>query len=325
MILALAETRDGRLHRTAFEVLTAAQQLSAQLKTEPAAVLLGHNVGPLAAELAAFGTGRMFLIDAPDLANYRPENYAAALAQLAEAEKPPALLMSATSTGRDLAPRLAARLGVPLLQDCVRFEVSDQGQVVALRPVYAGKALVRTQATGSGSIVMTLRPRATSPESRPAVPLTTSSAPVPTVPVRTRVVETVRAVTQSLELTDADIVVSGGRAMKGSEGFAVLEELARVLNAAVGASRAAVDAGWRDHQSQVGQTGRTVAPALYIACGISGAIQHLVGMVNAKCIVAINKDPNAGIFKVADYGLVGDVFELAPLLTQEFARVLKEG
>jgi len=324
MVIAFAEQSDGSLRRTAFETMTAAHQLAVKLKTEPAAAILGHQVSRLASEVTRFGLGKLLLADAPELARYTPEGFAAALSQLVAAERPEVLLLSATSIGRDLAPRLAARLGVGLLQDCTQFDVNDQHQLVAVRPVYAGKALVRTTSVNPGLAILTLRPRAVTAvsqaESAPRVKLLDFAPSL----IRTQIVEVVKAVTETVELTEADIVVSGGRAMKGPEGFAVLEALARTLNAAVGASRAAVDAGWRDHQSQVGQTGKTIAPALYIACGISGAIQHLVGMVNARCIVAINRDRNANILKVADYGLVGDVFEIVPLLTEEFRRMLKE-
>ena len=244
--------------------------------------------------------------------------------KLVRRERPEAMIIGATSLGTDLAPRLAALLETGLLQDCTALETDDQHRIVGTRPVYAGKAMERDVVQNSACAVVTTRPR--------AVPVCFTQETAPEVvslspelgSCRAQVTETVRQVLETVELSEADIVISGGRAMKGPEGFRVLEELAKVLNGAVGASRAAVDAGWRDHQSQVGQTGKTVAPALYIACGISGAIQHLVGVIGSRCIVAVNKDKDAPIFKVADYGIVGDLFELVPLLTEEFKRALKE-
>ena len=324
MILAFAEQRAGRLKKIAFETLCAAQQLAVGLKTGPAAVIVGSGITGLASEVTRFGLGKLYLIDAPELAQYTPDGYCRVLADLVIQEKPLALILGATSLGKDLAPRLSARLDAGLLQDCTLLQVNDRQQIVGTRPVYAGKAMEQTVTDNSRLTVATIRPK--------AVPVCFSEETSPTViaselkpgAIRTRIAEVVRQVTETVELSEADIVVSGGRAMKGPEGFRALEELARVLGAAVGASRAAVDAGWRDHQFQVGQTGKTVAPALYIACGISGAIQHLVGMINSRCIVAINKDKDANILKVADYGLVGDLFEIVPLLTEEFRKVLQE-
>jgi len=324
MILALAEQSEGRLRKAAFEAICAAHQTATRVGTEAGAVIAGCGISGLASEISRFGISKVFLLDSPELAQYSAESYSAALAGLVRQEKPEVLILSATAQGRDLAPRLAARIQAGLLQDCTRLEVDDQRRIVGTRPVFAGKALEQTLAENSELAVVTVRPRAvpvcfaseTSPQIVNVTPQSTSC--------HAQVKEVVRQVLDTVELTEADIVVSGGRAMKGPEGFKVLEELARVLSGAVGASRAAVDAGWRDHQSQVGQTGKTVAPALYIACGISGAIQHLVGMIGSRCIVAINKSKDANIFKVADYGLVGDLFELVPLLTAEFRQALKE-
>ena len=324
MILALAEQSEGRLRKSAFEALCAAHQVAIRLGTETGAVIAGYGISGLVPEISRFGVSKVFLLDAPELAGYAPESYASALAALIRQEKPAALVLSATMQGRDLAPRLAACLQAGLLQDCTTLDVDDQRRIIGTRPVFAGKALEQTVAENSQLTVVTVRPRAV------AVCLASETAPqivnvsLQSTTCRAQVKEIVRQVLDTVELTEADIVVSGGRAMKSPEGFKVLEELAKAVGGAVGASRAAVDAGWRDHQSQVGQTGKTVAPALYIACGISGAIQHLVGMLGSRCIVAINKSKDANIFKVADYGLVGDLFELVPLLTEEFKRVMKE-
>jgi electron transfer flavoprotein alpha subunit len=324
MILAVAEQSEGRLRKTAFEVICAAHQTATRLGTETGAVITGCGISGLVPEISRFGISKVFLLDAPELAQYSAESYSAALAGLVRQEKPTALVLSATAQGRDLAPRLAACLQAGLLQDCTMLDVDDQRRITGTRPVFAGKALEQTVAENSQFTVVTVRPRAVpvcfASETAPQI----VNVGLPSTTCRAHVKEIVRQVLDTVELTEADIVVSGGRAMKSPEGFKVLEELARVLGGAVGASRAAVDAGWSDHQSQVGQTGKTVAPALYIACGISGAIQHLVGMLGSRCIVAINKSKDANIFKVADYGLVGDLFELVPLLTEEFKRALKE-
>lgn len=324
MIIAFAEQHNGKLKKVAFEALSAAHTLAHKLNTSAGAVIVGANVTDLTGEISRFGISKVFLIDAPELAGYTPDGYADVIARLAKQEQPQVLILSATSIGRDLAPKLAARLNASLLQDCIALETDDQNRIIGTRPVYAGKALVRVVAENARLAIATIRPRAFSvagqDAQRPEV-VTTDFRPEA---VRAKLMEVITAQTGTVDLSEADVVVSGGRALKGPEGFRILEELAQVLGAAVGASRAAVDAGWRDHQAQVGQTGRTVAPALYVACGISGAIQHLVGMIGSRCIVAINKDKDANIFKVADYGIVGDVFEVIPLLTQELKKALKE-
>jgi electron transfer flavoprotein alpha subunit len=338
MVIAFAEQREGKLRKIALESLCAAHHLAVLLGTDAGAVIVGCGVAGMVSEIARFGIRKVFLIDAPELAGYTPEAYTKVIVDLLQQEKPEAFVLGATSIGRDLGPRISARLGAGLLQDCTQIEVQVQVKdknlpqpqplpqplLVGTRPIYAGKALAQTVVENSPLVVATLRPR--------AVTVCYQEAAAPEIvltglkpgDIRAQVTEVLRQITETVELTEANVVVSGGRGMKGPEGFAVLDDLAKVLGGAVGASRAAVDAGWRDHQFQVGQTGKTVAPALYIACGISGAIQHLVGMIGSRCIVAVNKDKDANIFKVADYGLVGDLFEVVPLMTEEFKRVLKE-
>jgi electron transfer flavoprotein alpha subunit len=238
--------------------------------------------------------------------------------------QPALVLLGATTTGKDLAPRLAARLAVGLASDCTGFAV-ENGQLRITRPIYAGKAIATVEETQKPYMV-TARPNVfAAPEPDTSLKATTETIPGDTGEIRAKVVEMIKEAGERVELTEADIVVSGGRGLKAPENFAMIEELAKVLGAAVGASRAAVDAGWKDHSYQVGQTGKVVTPTLYIACGISGAIQHLAGMKTSKYIVAVNKDPDAPIFKVADYGIVADVFRVVPVLTEEFKKMKAEG
>jgi electron transfer flavoprotein alpha subunit len=233
--------------------------------------------------------------------------------------------MGATSQGKDLASRVAARLGLGLASECTSFSWEGEGELTAIRPVYAGKALATVKWEGKRPWVATLRPNVVpllEPDLSRSAEVEEASPDWDEDVRKTRILEVVKDSGSTLDLSEAEIIVAGGRGMKGPENFTLLEDLARALGGAVGASRAAVDAGWRGHQSQVGQTGKVVSPKLYVACGISGSIQHLAGMSSSKYIVAINKDPEAPIFKVADYGIVDDLFAVVPLLTQEFRRLL---
>jgi electron transfer flavoprotein alpha subunit len=272
-----------------------------------------------------FGVKKVITVDDPSLQFYTPDGYAGALEKLCREHKPHTVVLSSTVMGKDLSATLAARLETAIIPDCTALEFDDAGNPILTRPVYAGKAVTRVKAPSANPLVITMRPRAYSaqPENDKGAQIVAGDAAQDEL--RTKVAEIVKAVIKTVELTEADVIISGGRGMKGPENYAILEELAGVVNAAVGASRAAVDAGWRDHQFQVGQTGKVVAPSLYIACGISGAIQHLVGMVNSKTIVAINKDSEANIFKVADYGIVGDLFKIVPMLTEEFRKQRGQG
>lgn len=321
MVLVFAEQRDGKIRKNTYEALLVGFRIARARKTALAAALPGSGVAGLAAELVKFGAETVYTVDDPGLEHYTPDGYASALAGLVKEHSADVVVLSATSTGKDLAATLAARLETQCLQDCVQVDVADDGKIEVLRPVFAGKALSRAKAPGAKPLVISIRPRSVEMQSETGTEGKVVSADIKPDELRAVVTEIVKTVTETVELTEADIIISGGRGMKGPENYALLEELAKVLNAAVGASRAAVDAGWRDHQFQVGQTGKVVAPTVYIACGISGAIQHLVGMSASKCIVAINKDPEANIFKVADYGLVGDLFKVVPLLTEEFRKL----
>lgn len=324
MVLVFCEQREGVLKKVAFEALLLGYQIAERKSDELVAVILGKDISPLGQEIVRFGANKVITVDHPTLNFYSPDAYASVLEQLIKEQKPHTVILSATALGKDLAATIAARLETILVPDCTKVEFDENGAIVATRPIYAGKALATVKAPDTNPLILSLRPRAVGAQTEINRDGKIVAAQLTPSELRTKVAEVVKTVMKTVELTEADIVVSGGRGMKGPENYTLLEELAAVINAAVGASRAAVDAGWRDHQFQVGQTGKTVAPSLYIACGISGAIQHLVGMINSKCIVAINKDPEANIFKVADYGIVGDLFQVVPLLTEEFKQA-KQG
>ena len=320
-ILVVAEHREGTLRKVSFEMLGEGTRLAEKMGCAVEAALLGSGVAGMADTLAHYGASKVYLADDPALERYSSEGYTAVLARLIKDIEPAVVFIAASSRGKDLAPRLATRLGVALASDCTGFDVAD-GRLHIIRPIFAGKAIA-TVVEKSTPQMATVRPNVL----EPLEPDTSKTADVEAIPVevgdiRAKVVDLVKTAGERVDLTEAQIIVSGGRGMKGPENFKLLEELAAVLGAAVGASRAAVDAGWIDHSHQVGQTGKTVTPNLYIACGISGAIQHLAGMRTSKYIVAINKDPDAPIFQVADYGIVGDLFEVVPVLTQEFKKLL---
>ncbi|MSR07101.1 MAG: electron transfer flavoprotein subunit alpha/FixB family protein [Gemmatimonadetes bacterium] len=315
-ILAVLEQRDGKLRGVSFEALAAARLLADPSGTVDA-VLIGPG-GISTDGLAAHGADRVFVIADDRLRLYQASAYAEAVAERAKAGAYSAVVLAATAQGRDLGPRIAARLGVPLLADVTALAL-DQG-VVATRPVYSGKALSRTRVTAP-SCVVSVRPNVFAAVAS-AKAGTVTPVPAPADPGRAKTTQVKAPERTALDVAEAAIVVAGGRGLKEPANFKLLEDLAAAFgNAAVGASRAVVDAGWRSHADQVGQTGKTVSPSLYFAIGISGAVQHLAGMRTAKVIVAINRDKDAPIFKVADYGIVGDLFEIVPRLTEEIKKL----
>jgi len=322
-ILVFCEQRDGRLKKAGLEALGEACRLAASATRDVVAVVIGAQVASLAGEVGRSGASRVLVAEDPRLAQYSSELFTSVLAEAATLLDPVAILMGATAMGKDLAPKLAARLKTSLAQDCVALAMEADGTVVATRPVYGGKLRAVVKAKRPRLQVLTLRPNAFARQEAAGATARVETLAVP--PDNGRPRATVREVQPSaggkVELTEAAIIVSGGRGLKGPENFKLIEELAAALGAAVGASRAAVDAGWKPHSYQVGLTGKTVSPQLYIACGISGAIQHQAGMSSARTIVAINANPNAPIFKLATYGLVGDLFEIVPLLTQEVKKL----
>jgi electron transfer flavoprotein alpha subunit len=317
-ILAIVEMSGGELKKSALEVVSEAKRLAASAGGPVVAAIAGSGVGDAVAALGRYGADKVLVVDSPLLETYTNDGYVKAAQALVAAADPAIVLMAASATGKDLGPSLAAALGAPLFSDCSGVAFED-GKLSATRPVYAGKATIAVTASGT-PVVAALRPNVFAAEEIDGA----SDAAVEPVDagltegdIRVKVREVVAAEGKKVDLTEADIIVSGGRGMKGPEHFHLVEDLAEALGGVVGASRAVVDAGWRPHAQQVGQTGKTVSPKLYVACGISGAIQHLAGMSSSKCIVAVNKDPDAPIFKVADFGIVGDVFEVLPAMTEE--------
>lgn len=314
-IWVMVESSAGAVRSVAFEMLAAAHSMSAQ--DEVAAVVCGTGCEQCAGTLAERGAQRVLVLEGASDTGATGDELLDALTAMVAEQQPSALFFAEGALGREVAPQLAEKLGSGLVSDVVSIEAGEEP--VFERLPYSGKVIERVAfAPGASPLIATIRPSAFAA----AEPSPGAQAPVELVPTnpqaaRRLVCDVVRAASERVDLAEADIVVSGGRGAKGPEGFKLLEELADVLGAAVGASRPAVDEGWVDAQYQVGQTGKVVAPQLYIACGISGSIQHLAGMSGSKCIVAINKDPEAEIFSVADYGIVADLFTAVPLLAQE--------
>lgn len=317
-ILVLAELKDGKLRNVSYETLTAARQIADG--GEVISCLFGSDAERHVSQLGEYGADKIYIATDEQLDRYTTDAYSQALLQVIREVQPAVVLTGHTSAGKDLMPRIAARLGAGLVSDCTNIELAD-GEIVFTRPIYAGKAFQKRRM--SGTVLATIRPNNIAAEGEAAA-AEIIKMEMELKDLRTVVKEVVRKTASGVDLTEAKIVVSGGRGVKSEEGFQPLRELADVLGAAVGASRGACDAGYCDYAMQVGQTGKVVTPDLYIACGISGAIQHLAGMSNSKIIVAINKDPEANIFQVADYGIVGDLFEVVPRLTEEFKKIMSE-
>jgi electron transfer flavoprotein alpha subunit len=320
-LLAFAEQREGKFKKTAYEVTQAARKLADQLSAEHVTLVAGNDVNKIVPELGAYGATKVIVVQDPRLQLYSTTAYAKIAAVIAKREGASMLFFSASQMGKDLAPRVAAKLEAGLAADCTAIKI-ENGDLIATRPIYAGKALIDVK-VDSPIKIFTLRPNVFTASS------TNASAPsVEHVSIDltetdfTAKVTGVKIAASRPDVTEATIIVSGGRGLKGPEHFQLIEQLADVLGGAVGSSRAVVDAGWRPHDEQVGQTGKTVSPTLYIACGISGAIQHFAGMSSSKYIVAINKDKDAPIFQFADYGVIGDVFEILPALTNEIKKAL---
>jgi electron transfer flavoprotein alpha subunit len=316
---AYAEARGGQLRKVAFETVTAARQAAeASGGGEVHVLLLGApGIAAKAAELGRYGADQVSVVEHPGLERYSPEVAAATAAERIRAGGYRAAFFSASAEGRDLAPRVSARLGVSLASDVTGFELKGDA-LTATHPAYTGKVIVTLKLTGTPALV-SLRPGAIAPAEQARTPKVESAAPaLDPGSAKVAVTELAQQSATRMDLGEAPVIVSGGRGLRGAENFRLVEELADAFgNAAVGATRAVTDDGWRPATDQIGQTGRVVSPELYVAVGISGAIQHLAGMRTARTIVAINKDKDAPIFKIADYGIVGDLFEIVPRLTEE--------
>lgn len=315
--LVFVEHQDGKIKRSSQELLQAA----AQNGQKALALVFGAKAADTAAECAQHGAQEVHVFKDSKLDNYNSELFTAAFTEVLNKVKPTTVLASASSIGRDLFPRVAARTGSGVISDATELKF-EGSKVTAKKPLYAGKVFAAAEFSNSAIQFVLMRAN--------QIPLTSVAAgagtvvehALPAVDLKTLVQEVVKGASTKMDLTEANIIVSGGRGLKEAGNFKMLNDLADVLGATVGASRAVVDAGWVAHDMQVGQTGKTVAPTLYIAVGVSGAIQHLAGMSGSKVIVAINNDPNAPIFQKATYGLVGDAFEIVPKLTEEFRKVL---
>jgi electron transfer flavoprotein alpha subunit len=317
------EQTDGKIRKVSLELLSQGRIIADKTAEPLVAVIPGKGVADLAKVVASYGADKIILIDDEKLKLYSTGAYTSVLNKLIREEEPNAVLIGNTAVGKDLAPRLAQRLGVGMASDCTDISQDDAHFLSFRRPIYGGKAFARVVLT-ERPIVATIRPNTfpiAEPDAARRAEIVYEAANIDSADLRAIIKDIAFAVSERPELIEAEIIISGGRGMKGPENYAILEACADVIGAAVGASRAAVDAGWRDEKFQVGQTGKTVSPTLYIACGISGAIQHLAGMGSSKVIVAINTDPEANIFTVADYGIVGDLFEIVPLLTEEFKKL----
>ncbi len=320
-ILAFAEQREGKFKKSAFEVTSAAKRIAGELKAELITLVIGHNVDGITRDLGAYGATRILVADDPRLHFYSTTAYSRIVADTAKRENVSIIFCPASQMGKDLTPRVGAILSAGIASDCTGLAVKN-GEIVATRPVYAGKALIEVRITSPVKI-FTLRPNVFTAASIDGMSPTREmiSVQLDDAAFSSRVTG-VQIAEGRPDVTEATVVVSGGRGVKAPEHFQLIEKLADVLGGAVGASRAVVDAGWRPHDEQVGQTGKTVSPTLYVACGISGAVQHLAGMSSSKYIVAINKDKDAPIFQIADYGIVGDLFEVVPALTEALKKTL---
>jgi electron transfer flavoprotein alpha subunit len=317
-VWVFAEHQAGKIRKTTLEVLGKGREFAEQLGSELAVLLLGSGVDGLAQELTAYAD-KVYQGDDPLLEKYNNDMYYQIIITLAEKEKPHILLAGATFLARDLFPRVAGRLKTGIAVDCLNLEMEDDGLLIARRPLFGGKALADVVCREGRPQIVLVRPNtfslpdAQNPAQGKVLPLDIA---VDASEVKLEVLDVTRIAKERLDLTEAEIIVTGGRGMKGAENFQLLDDLADVLGATVGATRGVVDNGWRSHDDQVGKSGKTVSPKLYFAVGLSGAIHHVMGMNTSKVVVAINKDPQASIFQYADYGVLGDLFEVVPLLTE---------
>ena len=322
-----AEHQDGTIRKTTLELLGKGRELAGQLGAELIALLLGSGVDGLAQELTAYAD-KVYLWDDPLLERYNSDVYLQTIAGIAEKESPQILLAGATFLARDLFPRVAGRLKTGIAVDCLNLEVGDDGLLVARRPLFGGKALADVVCSeGRPQIALTRPNTFPIPDTKGdrTGEVLSMDLSIDPAQVRLEVLEVIRAPQERLDLTEAEIIVTGGRGIKEAANFQLLEDLADVFGATVGATRGVVDSGWRPHDDQVGKSGKTVSPKLYFAVGLSGAIHHVMGMDTSNVVVAVNKDPQATIFQYADYGVLGDLFEVIPRLTDALKKELNKG
>jgi electron transfer flavoprotein alpha subunit len=327
-VWVFAEQRNGKMMGTTYELIGEGRKLADKLGVELSAVLLGSNVEGLADELIHYGADRVILADHPELKLYTTDGYTKVITELVNSKKPEIILIGATNIGRDLGPRIAARLDTGLTADCTKLEIDDEKRILMqTRPAFGGNIMATIITPKHRPQMSTVRPgvmKKLVPDSGKKGIVEKVEVKLEKKDIRTIVKEVVKSAKQTVNLIDAEIIVSGGRGLGGPSGFKLVEELANELGGVVGSSRAAVDSGWISHEHQVGQTGKTVRPRIYIACGISGAIQHLAGMQSSDCIIAVNKTPDASIFDVADYGIVGDLHKVIPMMVEEVKKIREE-
>ncbi|PID21498.1 electron transfer flavoprotein subunit alpha [Sporosarcina sp. P3] len=317
-MLVLGEARDGELRNVSFETIAAAKNISDG--GEVVAVLIGDQVQSLGEEMIHYGADRVVTVEHPHLKHYTPDGFGQAFLAVYEDESPDGVVFGHTAMGKDLSPKIASKLGVGLISDVTKIE-GEGDDAEFIRPIYSGKAFEKVEIK-EGLQFITIRPNNIEPLAHDAGRSGDVTAKtVEITNLRSVIKDVVRKSTEGVDLSEAKVIVAGGRGVKGPEGFEPLKELADLLGGAVGASRGACDADYCDYSLQIGQTGKVVTPDLYIAAGISGAIQHVAGMSNSKVIVAINKDPEANIFKIADYGIVGDIFEIIPIMIEEIKKI----
>ncbi|MDV6378140.1 electron transfer flavoprotein subunit alpha/FixB family protein [Sporosarcina sp. GW1-11] len=317
-MLVLGEARDGELRNVSFETIAAAKKISGG--GEVVAVLIGDQVQSLGEEMIHYGADRVVTVEHPHLKHYTPDGYGQAFMAVCEDESPEGIVFGHTAMGKDLSPKVASKLGAGLISDVTKIE-GEGDDAEYIRPIYSGKAFEKVEIK-EGLLFISIRPNNIDPLAHDASrsgDVATKSVEITNL--RSIIKDVVRKSTEGVDLSEAKVIVAGGRGVKGTEGFEPLKELANLLGGAVGASRGACDADYCDYSLQIGQTGKVVTPDLYIAAGISGAIQHVAGMSNSKVIVAINKDPEANIFKIADYGIVGDLFEIIPIMIDEVKKI----
>ncbi|MDV9720807.1 electron transfer flavoprotein subunit alpha/FixB family protein [Clostridioides difficile] len=323
-VWVIGEQREGKINPVTIELIGEGRKLADQLGKEFAVVIAGYEVEKEVKELLHYSVDKVYYINDPLLKDFTTDGYAISIANLIERKKPEVVLVGATSIGRDIAPRIAGKVGTGLTADCTKLEIdSTDNKLLQTRPAFGGNLMATIVCPKNRPQMSTVRPgvmaKAVRNESETGI-LEVVTPELTEKMIRTRLVEILPQEKKSVNLTDARIIVSGGRGLKKAEGFELIKELADKLGAEIGASRAAVDSGWIEHSHQVGQTGTTVRPELYIACGISGAIQHLAGMSDSKYIVAINKDAKAPIFSICDYGIVGDLYEIIPEMIESLNR-----